>query len=138
MCNDCKDAIKTEFKSEVKETPNEVKTELQELKISSSTDSTSDSEQIFYCEPFILDTDNLEDDSVQLDKDEFVRGLKDASHACGMYTALINSGFSVEDAVSYVFNFMNVSHNIETAKINANSSIEVSKNVAISKEKDML
>jgi len=131
MCNDCKDTIKTE----VKETPNEVKTELQELKISPSTDSTSDSEQIFYCEPFILDTDNLEkDESVQLDKDEFVKGLRDASRACGMYTALINSGWSVEDSVAYIFNFMNVSHNIETTKINANASIEVSKNATLSKE----
>lgn len=132
MCDNCK-----ETKQEVKETPTEIKTELQELKISPSSESTT--EQIFFCEPFIIDTDNLENDiNVKYDNNEFIRGMKDASHACGMYTALINSGWSVEDSVAYIFNFMNVSHNIETTKINANASIECSKNVNEAKNKETL
>jgi len=134
MCDNCKEK---ELESGANEISNEIKNELQELKISPSSESTT--EQIFYCEPFILDTDNLEEDSsVKIDKDEFVKGLKDASHACGMYTALINTGWSVEDSVAYIFNFMNVSHNIETTKINANASIECSKNVSDAKNKEML
>ena len=115
MSDDCKEA-KTEV---TPETLTELKTAL-------------DTDPIMFFEPIEIDVDK------QLDTEEFTKGLKDASHACGMYTALLSVGFTQEDAVSYVFNFMNVSHNIETAKINANSSIEVSKNVALVKEKDML
>lgn len=128
MCNSCKDNTQPEVKE----------LELPKLESSPlSSDSTSD--LIMFFEPLELGTDNLaEDDRIQLDNDEFVRGLKDASYACGMYTALINVGFSMEDAVAYIFNRMNVDHNIETTKISANANIEVSKNVAIAKEKELL
>ena len=116
---------------------NEVKeltTELSELKV---TPPSSDSDVIMFCEPLLISTDNLAED-IQLDKDEFIRGLKDASYFSGMYTGLINSGMSMEDTVALIFNFMNVNHNIKTTEISANANIEVSKNVAMSKEKELL
>jgi len=99
----------------------------------------SDSDLVMFFEPLEISTENLaEDTDIKLDKGEFIRGLKEASYACGMYTALINCGFTQEDSVAYLFNRMNVEHNIETTKITTNGNVEVSKNVAISKEKDML
>jgi len=118
MLNDCKD----------------VKTEPSELSV---TPPSSDSDVIMFCEPLLISTDNLAE-NVQLDKDEFIRGLKDSSYFAGMYTGLINSGMSMEDTVALIFNFMNVNHNIKTTEISANANIEVSKNVAMSKEKELL
>lgn len=133
MCNSCKDNVKPETKELTMESIEMPKLESSPL----SSDSTSD--LIMFFEPLELGTDNLaEDDRIQLDNDEFVRGLKDASYACGMYTALINVGFSMEDAVAYIFNRMNVDHNIEVSKINANATVESSKNVAVVREKELL
>ena len=129
MCDNCKDN-----KPEAKELIND----LQELKISPPSQS-SDSDVLMFCQPLDISIENLEEDStIQLDKDEFVKGLKDASYICGVYTALINTGWSMEDTVAYIFNFMNVKHNIETTTINANASIECSKNVSDAKSKEML
>lgn len=131
MCNSCKDNVQPELKELTADL-----TQLSELKPSPPS---SDSDFVLFFEPLELGTDNLaEDDRIQLDNDEFARGLKDASYACGMYTALLNCGFSMEDAVAYIFNRMNVDHNIETTKISANANIEVSKNVVVSKDKEML
>jgi len=122
MCDNCKDN-------------NLESTELPE------TESPLSSEQdlIIFCEPIMISTENIENDTtIQLDKDEFNRGLKDASYFSGMYTGLINSGMSMEDSVALIFNFMNINHNIETTKITAKANIEVSKNSLTLKEKDML
>ena len=124
----CKDA-----KSEL----NEVKESTTELSQLNATPPSSDSDVIMFCEPLLISTDNLAE-NVQLDKDEFIRGLKDASYFSGMYTGLINSGISMEDTVALIFNFINVNHNIETTKISSSANIEVSKNVAVSKEKELL
>ena len=56
----------------------------------------------------------------------------------GIYTGLLNSGISVEDAVEIVIGKLNIEHSLEVAKINANASIESSKNATLVKEKEML
>jgi hypothetical protein len=100
---------------------------------------SSESDAVLFFEPLQLGIDNLAEDlNIKLDNKEFARGIKDASYACGMYTALINVGFSMEDAVAYIFNRMNVDHNILTTQISTNANIEVSKNASILKEKELL
>ena len=99
----------------------------------------SNSDEITYFDPLEISTDNLaEDVNIQYNKDEFIRGLKDSSYACGMYTGLLNSSWSTEDAVSYVFNRMNIENNIRISEISANASIEVSKHVSNAKENSEL
>jgi len=101
--------------------------------------SPSTSEVILFFEPLELSTDNLaEDTNIQLDSDEFKRGLKDSSYYTGMYTGLINSGISMEDSITLILNKMNIDHSVQITNINANASIESSKNATILKEKDML
>ncbi|HEY8803613.1 MAG TPA: hypothetical protein VIM42_00610 [Clostridium sp.] len=75
-----------------------------------------DSDIIMFFEPMELSVPK------QLDKEEFIRGIKEASCACGMYTALINCGWSMEDAVAYIFNKMNIENNIAISKISAEAS----------------
>jgi len=99
----------------------------------------SDSDMVIFCEPLFISTENLaEDVGIQFDKTEFVRGLKDSSYFAGMYTGLINAGFSVEDSVATIFNKMNIENNIKVSEISANSSIEVSKHVSNAKENSEL
>jgi len=104
-----------------------------------STSPTQSSDVILFFEPLEINTSNLaENTNIQLDNEEFIKGLKDVSYACGMYTGLINSGFSVEDAIEIVIGKLNIEHSLEVAKINANASIECSKNATLVKEKEML
>jgi len=99
----------------------------------------SNSDVMMFFEPLEVSTDNLaEDVNIQFDKDEFVRGLKDSSYFAGMYTGLINVGFSMEDSVALIFNRMNIENNISVSKISADSSIEVSRNVSNAKDHDSL
>lgn len=121
MCDNCKDSNKQDQIEELKEI------------------ETDEKEPLYFLPPLEITTDNLaEDVNIQLDKDEFIRGLKDASYVCGMYTALVNCGISLDDAVVYIFNRMNIDNNIKISEISANSSIEVSKNASSLKDKDML
>ena len=100
---------------------------------------SSTSEVILFFEPLEISTDNLaEDTNIQLDSDEFKRGLKDSSYYSGFYTGLINSGISMDDSITLILNKMNVDHSVQITNINANASIESSKNATILKEKDML
>ncbi|HEY8888930.1 MAG TPA: hypothetical protein VIM70_01550 [Clostridium sp.] len=91
-----------------------------------------DSDIIMFFEPMELSVPK------QLDKEEFIRGIKEASCACGMYTALINCGWSMEDSVAYIFNKMNIENNIKISEISANGSIEVSKHVSNAKDNSEL
>jgi len=100
---------------------------------------SSTSEVILFFEPLEISNENLvEDSNIQLDSDEFKRGLKDSSYLSGFYTGLINSGISMDDSITLILNKMNVDHSVQITNINANSSIEASKNATILKEKDML
>lgn len=102
-------------------------------------DATIENEPILFFEPLEISTENLaEDINVQYDKNEFIKGLKDASYFAGLYTGLINAAFTQEDAITLIFNRMNIENNIEISKINANSNIECSKNTLTLKEKEIL
>ena len=99
----------------------------------------SDSDVIMFFEPLEISTENLaESNNIQFDSDEFSRGLKDSSYFAGMYTGLINCGFSMEDAVALIFNRMNIENNIKVSEISANASMEVSKHVSNAKDHDTL
>jgi len=114
MCDNCKDK------------------ELETSDIESNEVKPNLDEPIMFFEP--IDINGTE----KLDLDEFTRGIKEASFACGMYTALLNVGFTQEDSIAYIFNRMNIENNIEIGKISANATIESSKNVTLVKEKEML
>jgi len=125
MCDNCKETKQEELTTESPETDKESKSPLDDI--------------LMFTEPFSISTDNLENDAdVQIDKDEFIKGMKDASYFSGMYTCFINSGFNMEDAISIIMNKMNVDHNILMSRIQTDGSIEVSKNSVLIKEKDML
>ena len=128
MCDNCKETKDKE--SQIEETS----------KQNTEQESKSPLDDILmFTEPFSIFTDNLENDKdIQIDKDEFVKGMKEASYFSGFYTCLINSGMSMEDVVSIIMNKMNVDHNILMSQIQTNGSIEVSKNSVLLKEKDML
>ena len=104
-----------------------------------STSTTQSSDVILFFEPLEINMDGLSENiNIQLDNEEFIKGLKDVSYACGMYTGLLNSGISVEDAIEIVIGKMNIEHSLEVTKINANASIECSKNATLVKEKELL
>jgi len=118
-------------------TISQIQTQEQELNTTPLLSSTS--EVILFFEPLELSTDNLaEDNNIQLDSDEFKRGLKDSSYYAGIYTGLINSGMSMDDSITLILNKMNVDHSVQITNINANATIESSKNATILKEKEML
>jgi hypothetical protein len=117
MCEKCNETGNTE---KVEYTPEQ----LQELVSNQTVDSET---ALYYTDPLILNTENLAED-IKFDTDEFNKGIKDVSCICGMYTGLINSGMSNIDAMTYILTLENVKFNIELAKINANATIEASKN----------
>jgi len=111
----------------------------QERELNTTPLLSSTSEVILFFEPLEISTDNIaEDTNIQLDSDEFKRGLKDSSYYAGIYTGLINSGLSMDDSITIILNKMNVEHSVQITNINANASIEASKNATILKEKEML
>jgi len=121
MCDNCKEKELDISASELKET---------KLNLD---------DPIMFFEPLELSTENLaEDINIQFDKSEFIKGLKDSSYFAGLYTGLLNCGFTQEDSVALIFNRMNIENNIEIGKISANATIESSKNVSNAKEKEML
>jgi len=125
MCDNCKEIITETSETSKPDTEQEKKSPLDDI--------------LMFTEPFSILTDNLENDKdIQIDKDEFIKGMKEASYFSGFYTCLINSGMSMEDVVSIIMNKMNVDHNITMSQIQTNGSIEVSKNSVLIKEKDML
>jgi len=125
MCDNCKEIITETSETSKPNTEQESKSPLDDI--------------LLFTEPFSISTDNLENDKdIQIDKDEFIKGMKEASYFSGFYTCLINSGMSMEDVVSIIMNKMNVDHNILMSRIQTDGSIEVSKNSVLIKEKDML
>jgi len=69
------------------------------------------------------------------DDSEFYKGIKDASYLSGHITALLNAGLTEGFVLDYLLNQMNVKHNLEVAKINANMNIEMSKHAKATQEK---
>lgn len=62
------------------------------------------------------------------DEKEFKRGLNDASYLAGYITALFNAGISEAFVLDYLLNQETIKHNLDVAKLNKETSIEVSKN----------
>lgn len=94
-------------------------------------------DDVYFYTALPMSTENLAED-IKYNKDEFNKGLNLASYDCGVYTALVNSGVSAENAMTYIFTLKNIDMNIKLAEINAKSSVEVSKNQSIMIEKSQL
>jgi hypothetical protein len=69
------------------------------------------------------------------DSDEFYRGIHETSYLAGKITALLNVGVDQNFVLDYLLNQATIEHNLKTAEINKETSIEVSKNAKISQEK---
>jgi hypothetical protein len=69
------------------------------------------------------------------DVKEFERGLHDTSYLAGCVTALLNAGVSESFVLDYLLNKETIKHNLETARINKEMNIEMSKNQKASQEK---
>ena len=109
--------------------------ENKEIKLESPSELLSEiksaTELVMFFDPLEISTENLaEDVNIQFNKSEFIKGLTDSSYFAGLYTGLMNSAFSQEDAIALIFNKMNIENNIRVSEISANASIEVSKHVA--------
>jgi hypothetical protein len=72
------------------------------------------------------------------DQDEFNRGIKDASYISGFFSACKNSGMYSADIISILLNRETIDHNINTANINKEMNIEMSKNQSIQIDKTMV
>jgi hypothetical protein len=86
----------------------------------------------------VTDTDKLppfEIEFEQYDVDEFDRGIKETSYVCGKITALFNAGFSEGSVLDYLLSTETIKHNLEIAKINKETNIEMSKNQKAAQEK---
>ena len=80
----------------------------------------------------------FEIDFEDYDVEEFKRGVKETSYISGVITALFNAGFSEASVLDFILNKETIKHNLETAKINKDMSIEISKNQRIMAEKNEL
>jgi hypothetical protein len=77
----------------------------------------------------------IEIDFDDYDIDEFQRGLNDASYLAGKVTALLNCGLSEGFILDYLLNQETIKHNLETARINKDMNVEMSKNQKATQEK---
>lgn len=69
------------------------------------------------------------------DEDEFHRGIHDSSYLSGVITALLNTGVTEDFVINYLLNDETIKHNIEVAKINKETNIEVAKQQKVTQEK---
>jgi hypothetical protein len=94
-------------------------------------------DDVYFYTALPMSTENLAE-SIEFDKDEFNKGLKATSFDCGVYTALVNSGVSADNAITYIFTLKNIDMNVKLAEINAKCSVDVAKNQSIMFEKNQL
>jgi hypothetical protein len=106
-------------KEEILEIDEEQLDQLQELLSGSESDKLP---------PIVLDIEAY-------DADEFDRGIKEASYIAGVVTALLNAGVTEGFALDYILNKETIKHNLETAKINKDMHVEISKNHKAAEEK---
>ena len=96
-----------------------------------------ENEQEIVLENFIeIDTDNLQ--YAEIDEHKFQEGINSASYACGVITALVNTGVSMEDAVAYLLNERTAFHNESLTKIINAAEIEKAKLGYITEEKNRI
>lgn len=101
-----------------------------------SIETTDADTPIYYTDPLLVESDAL--DGVGFDKEEFQRGLKDSSYYAGMYSGYLSVGMSNIDAYALVISDLQKKMSIETSQINANATIEASKNQMAVLEKNSL
>jgi hypothetical protein len=86
----------------------------------------------------VPDIDKLppfEIDLEEYDLEEFQRGIHETSYLAGKITALLNVGLSESFILDYLLNQETIKHNLETAKINKDMNVEMSKNHKVTQEK---
>lgn len=69
------------------------------------------------------------------DTKEFHRGIQETSYLAGTITALLNVGVDQNFVLDYLLNQATIEHNLKTAQINKETSIEVSKNAKVTQDK---
>lgn len=72
---------------------------------------------------------------VQLDKDEFQKGVTHMSFVAGQISALVSAGLTVELATDFVMNERNIEHNQKLQEIINKNQLEVSKIQMVQNEK---
>lgn len=70
--------------------------------------------------------------------EEFQRGIDETSYLCGQIVSLLNTGVSEQFVSDLILNRETIAHNLETARINKDTSIAVSKNQRVTMEKQEL
>ena len=80
-----------------------------------------------------LDLSNIFD--CKINKEKFQKGLDSGSEILGFITALKQGGLDSSVALNILLNEHTILHNIEMAKINSETSKEVSKNQMVVAEK---
>lgn len=73
----------------------------------------------------ILDDEEVTSDIINTDK--FNKGFTDSLYFCGLYTGLINSGMSNEQAYDMLVNIQTSNHNQEMQRIVNNGQLEIAK-----------
>lgn len=91
----------------------------------------NESESVYFANPYIVGWGLY-------NKEAFKKGINNVSEICGMYSAFISDGMSVDDAMALIINMQNINMNIELAKINKETQIEVAKNQVILNDKTIL
>lgn len=73
-----------------------------------------------------------------VDADEFDKGVVKASYYAGIFQTLISAGMSADNAYEVVLNEHTSLYNKELAKLNNDTQIEISKNVALQVDKNTI
>ncbi|MEH7116024.1 hypothetical protein V7128_01195 [Neobacillus vireti] len=68
------------------------------------------------------------------DDKQFYQGIKDTSHIAGVITALLNTGVSESFVLDYLLSKDTIAHNIEVAKINKETNVEVAKQAKLKQD----
>jgi hypothetical protein len=68
------------------------------------------------------------------DDKQFYQGIKDTSHIAGVITALLNAGVSESFVLDYLLSKDTIAHNLEVARINKETNVEVAKHAKLKQE----
>jgi len=85
---------------------------------------------------FFIPLDCSSQADLQLNNEEFARGLKEFSYVSGAITSLCNSGLKPSEAIDYIMSLDAIRHNLETTKIGAKATVDASKYAFIKGELD--
>jgi hypothetical protein len=71
-------------------------------------------------------------------EEKFKKGLEDMSYEAGRISTLLKVGISTSDAIAYILTEKTMINNIDVAKINQTTSIEVSKNQCVIQKDNLI